>query len=411
MDAGFLTRENPRNPRSIQYPLYGSTRFFDPRKPAPSAKSAFHSISVMKIGLDARLVHWPGIGRYIQTLVKQLPTTGEQHRFVFYFATPQDCQNYGVQRPNVENRVFHSAVFSLQEQLHWPARLKQDNLDLFHAPHYTVPLLAACPLVMTLHDLVGFRYPHYLYSAAARLYYQWMTRLAVRKSARILLDSRFTQTELLSLFSVPPGKTEVVYLGIEEECFTRPPAAFPTIQEKYRLPEPYMLYVGTYKPWKNLPVLLEAVRLLRQQGEKTVLVLAGKPARHQQDVSALIQTLGLSDQVVEVGYIEEADLTAVYAHAQLFVFPSRYEGFGLPVLEAMAAGTAVVAGRAAALPEVVGQAGWLVNPDDPGELAHALHTLLNHPEQRNEFGWRGQQRATQFPWQTCVQQTLNFYAL
>lgn len=358
----------------------------------------------MKIGFDARLVHWPGIGRYTQALLTHLPDVGKSHHFVFYFATPQDCQMFGVQRPNVENRVFDSAVFSLREQLYWPSRLKQDSLDLFHAPHYTVPLLAPCPLTMTLHDLVGFRYPYYLYSAAARLYYQWMTRLAVQKSAHILVDSHFTQMELLSLLSVHRDKTSVVYLGVDEPDLTKP--ATP-IQEKYRLPEKYLLYMGTYKPWKNLPVLLEAMWLLRQRGETTALVLAGKPARHQQDISGLIQTFGLKDQVMEVGYVDEADLTAVYAQAQLFVFPSRYEGFGLPVLEAMVAGTAVVASRAAALPEVVGQAGWLVNPDDPGEFAHALYTLLHHPEQRNEFKLRGKQQATHFSWQTCAQHTLD----
>ncbi len=363
----------------------------------------------MRIGFDARLAHWPGIGRYIQALAKHLPEIGPRHEYIFYFTTAEACHLYGSQHPRATNMVFPSPVFSLQEQWQWPQRIRQDRLNLFHATHYVAPLLTPCALVVTIHDLVGFRYPDAMFSRLARLYNHWMTKTAVWRAAHLIANSHFTGRELQMHLSVQPDKITVTHLGVDPGYFDPPGVELTILQERYKIPEQYILYLGTRKPWKNLPVLLAALQQLRKQGEPIKLVMAGKNAQHQMDLSETIHQMDLHDQVREVGYIAEDDIPAIYAYATAFVLPSYYEGFGLPILEAMAAGTPVVASQAASLPEVVGTAGLIVNANTPTGFAAAITRILREPDLRMSMRQQGRARASQFTWEACAAKTISVY--
>lgn len=362
----------------------------------------------MRIGIDARLIHWPGIGRYIATLIKYLPQTGTQHEYIIYHASPQEYIPDPLPRQIIQ-KTFPHPPFSIAEQRHWPRQIRQDHLDVFHAPHYAIPLFTTTPVIVTIHDLVGFRYPEYIYSPFARLYYKLMTHTAVRKAQACITGSHFTRQEITALLKTNPQKVHTVHYGVDTERFIPNHPRQQQIQQKYNITTPSLLYLGTKKQWKNLPMLLNALSHIIQNGESVSLILAGKDAKHQQDISSIIQQLHLQNHVLEAGSIDEADMSALYGAATLFVFPSYYEGFGLPVLEAMASGVPVIASNAASIPELVGDAGVLLDPHNPDEWATAITQLLHDKPTRLALIQRGLARVQQFSWQDCSQNTLQVY--
>lgn len=365
----------------------------------------------MRIGIDARLINWPGIGRYVASLIENLLPLSSPHDYIIYFASVQDqtIMPSLAQNNRVEKVIFPYPVFSISEQLQWPRRIRQDHLDLFHAPHYVVPLAASVPMVVTIHDLVGFRFPEHMYGTIARFYYQSMTRLAVRKADKSITDSDFTRSEMVNLLHTSPSKIQTVYLGVDQTKFLFHPQNDEKFLRQYNFPGRTMLYLGTKKPWKNLPLIIHVLKELIQAQEDVTLILSGKDARRQQDLSQLIQNLGLQAHIQEVGYIEETAVSAFYRAATLFTFPSYYEGFGLPVLEAMASGVPVIASHSASIPEIVGDAGMLLDPHKVPEWVHHTRALLNDEPQRQHLIQQGIRRSQMFTWHKCATETLAVY--
>ncbi|MCA9935307.1 MAG: glycosyltransferase family 4 protein [Ardenticatenaceae bacterium] len=364
----------------------------------------------MRIGIDARLIHWPGIGRYIDTLLKYLVQTEPQHEYIIYHTTSENhIPFFATQAIRVTQKNFPYPAFSVAEQLYWPHQIRQDRLDVFHAPHYVAPLFTSTPVVVTIHDLVGFRYPEHFYSPFARLYYKAMTYAAARKARKCITGSNFTKQELITLLKIDPAKVQIVPYGVDTERFTSNHPDQKQITQKYNIPDSALLYLGTKKQWKNLPMLLKALNLMVKKGEQATLILAGKNARHQQDLAPLIRDLQLQEHILEVGFIEEADVSAFYAAATIFVFPSYYEGFGLPILEAMASGVPVVASNAASIPELVGDAGILMDPHTPHKWAEVMIQLLHNKPTRHELVQQGLARVQQFSWQDCAQNTFKVF--
>jgi glycosyltransferase involved in cell wall biosynthesis len=361
----------------------------------------------MRIAIDARLWGEPrsGIGRYTHALIEALVEAAPAESWIAYLDRPAD----GLPR-GVEARVLggpQRLVWTL-----WTAAgdLRRRPVDLFHGvTGFELPPTRACRLVATVHDLIPLRFPR-LVPWRHRWAFRLLLGSALRRAARVIADSGATRREILDRYRLPADKVHVVALAPGPRG--RPPAESErtAVRARYALTGSYVLFVGLLEPKKNLPVLLRAVARLRDRGAwgASTLVLAGASGWGGVDLQAEAVRLGLGETVRWLGAVPDADLPALYAEATAFVFPSLWEGFGLPVLEAMAAGTAVVASRRGALPEIAGDAALLVEPDvEP--LADALGTVLEDTALRERLGLAGLRRARDYSWERVAVETLAVY--
>lgn len=270
-----------------------------------------------------------------------------------------------------------------------------------------MPYRPGLPTVLTVYDLIPLRYPEHS-TARARLLIRWMTRLALRNARHVIAISEFTRRDFMAEFGLPPERITAIPLAADP-CFKpQPPEAVAALRRKYNLPERFALYLGSNKPHKNLVRLVEAWRIAnsRWQMADGRLVIAG--AWDERYPEARRRAQGLRN-IHWLGPMPEADLPALYSAADVFVFPSLYEGFGLPVLEAMACGAPVVCADRSSLPEVAGDAALLIDPLDVSDLARVLARLWAAPAWQAELRQRGLAQARRFSWQVTAQQTLIHY--
>ncbi len=289
-----------------------------------------------------------------------------------------------------------------------PRRARATGANLLHATGFDAPLWQPLPLVYTVHDLIGMLYPDNL-PPVARFYWSKWLPWSVRFARYIIADSECTKRDLQRLLAVPLERITVVPLAADGRFVPQPPDVSTALRARLQLPERMVLYVGTVEPRKGLDTLLDAWALLAAELPETQLVIAGKLGWYTDRLHDQLRRLGLTERVHWTGYVADEDLPALYGAADVFVFPSRYEGFGLPPLEAMACGTPVVASNAAALPEVVGTAGLLHAPDDAVALARLLWLVLSQPALHTELRARGLRQAHGFSWQRTARQTLAVY--
>jgi glycosyltransferase involved in cell wall biosynthesis len=300
------------------------------------------------------------------------------------------------------------------EQVSFPRACLHEGVDVIHVPYFAPPLLGARKTLVTVHDLIPLILPAYRGSLLVRTY-TGLAAIAARRAAAILTDSHSSKKDIVTLLRVPSQRVRVVHLAASEAF--KPvvdEARLAEVRRKYALPEKYILYLGGFDQRKNLETLVAAYAAVDAHlTEETGLVLAGRlPTRDSDffpDPRPMVERWGLQGKVVFAGWVEEEDKPALYSGASLFVFPSLYEGFGLPVLEAMSCGAAVIASNSASLPEITGDAAVLVDPGDADGLAAAITRLLESAALREELALRGLQRASLFSWQETVAQTLDAY--
>lgn len=300
------------------------------------------------------------------------------------------------------------------EQVSFPQACLDEDVDVIHVPYFAPPLLGARKTLVTIHDLIPLILPAYRGSPLVRTY-TGLAAIAARRAAAILTDSHSSKKDIVGLLRVPAERVRVVHLAANE-AFTPvlDKARLFDVRRKYGLPEDYALYLGGFDQRKNLQTLIAAYAAVDADvTNKTRLVVAGRlPTRDSDffpDPRPVVERWSLQDKVVFTGWVEEEDKPALYSGATLFVFPSLYEGFGLPVLEAMSCGTAVIASNSTSLPEITGDAALLVDPGDAEGLAAAMTRLLESATRREELALRGLQRARLFSWQETVAQTLDAY--
>jgi glycosyltransferase involved in cell wall biosynthesis len=360
----------------------------------------------MRIAIDARLWAEPrsGIGRYTRSLTEQLVRVAPEERWVLYVD-----RSPGPTLAGAEVRCLPWRQRLVWSLWHAPRDLRRRPVDVFHGvTGFELPGRGPWALVSTVHDLVPLRLPD-LVPARHRWAVRCLLGGALRRAQRIIAVSETTRGELLARYRLPASRVVVVPEAAAPHFTPPPPPTLAAARARYGLDRPYVLFVGFLEPKKNLGVLLEAVARLRRAGVwgETELVVVGAPGWGP-DPARRAQALGLEGAVRFMGAAPDADLPALYGGALAFAFPSLWEGFGLPALEAMAAGAPVVASNRGALPEVTAGAALLVDPA-PGPLAEALERLLADPGLRERLRLAGLARAAQFSWERTARETLAVY--
>ncbi|MBM3335472.1 glycosyltransferase family 4 protein, partial [Candidatus Sumerlaeota bacterium] len=307
------------------------------------------------------------------------------------------------------------------EQTRLTGLIAREKPDVFHAPAFVLPGRLSVPTVATIHDLVFMRYPE-TFGYFRRNYFQWAIPRSAYRATRIIADSEATRRDLVDLLQVRPERISVVPLGVGSEFFE--PASAEAKQQLRSLlhlptprlkpganPEGYVLTVGTIEPRKNLVRLVEAYEIVRRRlGRRCpALVLVGRKGWMWGEVFERIEQRGLAGDVIWSDFLSDDLVRAAYQGAALFVCLSLHEGFGLPLLEAMASGVAVIASGRSSMPEVVGEAGVLVDPGDVRAVAEAMADLLSDEDKRSGFAAKARERARTFSWQLTAQRTLAIY--
>ncbi|MGQ9890076.1 MAG: glycosyltransferase family 4 protein [Aggregatilineales bacterium] len=351
----------------------------------------------MRIAVDASrttVQRVTGTERYAIRLIQALIALDSGYDFILYFRDPP--LGLFPDHPRVTQRVIPFP--RLWTHARFAAALSHDRPDVTFVPAHTLPLWFPGPAVVTVHDL-GYRYFPEAHPAHQRLYLDLTTRHSARRAAVVLADSGATAQDLSLFYGTPPAKIRVVYPGVDPP----PVGDLAAVRAKYGLPERYFLFLGTLQPRKNIAVIVQSYQRWRSAhpDDSAGLVLAGAKGWLYDDTWAS----GLPG-VHLTGYVDDADRGALYARALALVFPSLYEGFGFPVIEAMHCGAPVIAANTSSLPELVGDAGLLVDPLDVDAIAAKLARLAANPDLRADLAAKGRARAAQFTWERAAARAL-----
>lgn len=363
----------------------------------------------MDIGIDARMAYYTeaGIGQYIRRLVQGLAQIESPERFVL-FQSRKDAAVMANSRRFQRHNLWTPSHHRLEQWI-LPIEIALTNIDLLHSPDFIPPFWRHTRSVITIHDLHFLRYPHFLTEDAARYYSQ--IDEAVRRTDHIIAVSESTREDTINLLGVQADRVTVIYEAADPAF--RPiddPKRLAQLREKYGLPETFVLFVSTIEPRKNIPTLLRAQRLLLDRhGPLAPLVIVGKRGWLFEEVFSLVNELDLEQKVFFLGRVPQDDLVLLYNAATVHAHPAFYEGFGLPPLEAMTVGTPTVVSDVSSLPEVVGDAGWLVPPKDVEGWATAIGRLLADEDLRAEYRQRGFKQASKFSVERMAAETLAVY--
>lgn len=363
----------------------------------------------MIIGVDASRAaraQRTGTETYSLELIKALAGLTSPARKLRLYA-PHPPQHTGwPSSPFVESRIIPWP--RLWTHLRLALELHRRPPDVLFVPAHVLPLYCPVPAVVTVHDL-GYRHYPEAHRLFDRWYLEWSTRRHCRVARHLVVDSQATRQDLADFYGADPKRISVVYLGRDETLQpVDDPHLIAQVKARYNIVGDYLLYLGTLQPRKNLVRLIDAFelagRLLPQPGPK--LVIAGRPGWLYDTIVGRVQELGLAGQVIFPGYVAPADKAALLSGALVYVFPSLYEGFGLPVLEAMACGTPVLTSNCSSLPEVAGQAAWLVDPRQTDDIAAGLVELVANPGLRRRLVEQGFQQIRRFSWQQAATQIM-----
>jgi glycosyltransferase involved in cell wall biosynthesis len=363
----------------------------------------------VRLAIDARKLHDFGIGTYVRNLVTGLARLDHDHDYTL-IVHPDDAGFVRALGPNFTPALDAAGNYSVREQLSVPWDLWRVRADLFHAPHYVLPPLTRVRSVVTIHDCIHLRFPQYLPNRAAHLYARVFLTSAARRAARVITVSEASKRDIVQFLHTPPGKVDVVPNGFDPSLAAASPDALARVRDRFQLDAPFILYAGNIKPHKNVDRLIESFARLRRRGFDGVrLLVIGDAISKYGNLRRLVHRHDLHQHVRFFGFVPTETLAALYRLAEVFVFPSLYEGFGLPPLEAMANGTPVVTSNVSSLPEVVGDAALLVDPMDPDGIADAIARILGDPALRADLVRRGHARAQAFSWERSAARTHQIY--
>lgn len=389
----------------------------------------------MRIGIDCRMYssHFTGIGRYVYELTENLFKLDHKNEYVLFFNEPE----YSTFRPpakNVTKVLVNAPHYSLKEQTSFLKILNRHRLDLMHFTHFNRPIFYSRPSVVTIHDLTLHFYPGKKMNAPwYRFAYNLTIKTAIKKAKNVIAVSNNTKKDIQDLFKTPSEKIQVIYEGVNQDFFPiKNQQIIQKVLTQYQLNKPYLLYTGVWRSHKNLQNLLKAFHILKNEYEfdghtrseaqcannqpcpadaGLRLVITGrKDPVYAPEIEQQAQSLQLENDIIFTGLIDEQDLVPLYNGATVYVFPSLYEGFGLPPLEAMQCGVPVAASKSSSVPEVCGEGNALFfDPEKPADMAEKIFAILSQPTLRQTLISRGLERVKQFSWKKMAEETLEIY--
>ena len=378
----------------------------------------------MKIAIDARWIfpEISGIGAYTRELITKLTKIDQKNEYILIFSDQKLAErliagiNNGLP-DNFQVEIVPYGVFSIKNQLQLPVRLRKLQVEVFHSPNYMIPLLAfprnktgKIKCVTTIHDVIPMIFRHHApKSLKSKMFwlYSWLMREVGKRADTIITDSQSSANDIIKHLKIPAtnqNKIKVIFCGVTEEY--KPPATDSDENENYKK----ILYVGRSDPYKNLTILIEAfAKAIKEIKSPVKLIIAGSPDPRYPEGPELAKKLNIEDNIKWTGYLSDEELVLTFQTADLLVHPSQYEGFGLPVLEAMACGVPVISSNASSLPEVAGDAAILVEPNDIDAYAENIAKVLNDAELSEQLSQQGIEQAAKFSWEKNARQTMNIY--
>ncbi|MDX9893063.1 MAG: glycosyltransferase family 1 protein [Patescibacteria group bacterium] len=371
----------------------------------------------MKIGIDVRCLmekHYSGISEYTYNLLKSLLTIDQQNQYLLFYNSSKPVEMPEFNNPNVSYRGFSypNRVFNLAMRFLKKPKIDEllGGVDVFITPSFLFSNLSDnCRQILIVHDLSFELYPNF-FTAKKKLWHRLINpRAMTRRADEIIAISENTKADLVQIYQVPSTKVKVVYNGINQ-IFFQPIAAsqLDKVKAKYKLHNPFILYLGNLEPRKNVATLLKAFEKISNQSID--LVIAGSQAWKYQNLYKIWEQSAVRERIKFLGYVDDPDRPALYALAKLFVYPSIYEGFGLPPLEAMACGTPVITSFNSALIESVGDAGLLIDPHNVNDLVSAINNILTDEDFRNRLATQGLSYSKNFTWEKAamaIQEIIN----
>jgi glycosyltransferase involved in cell wall biosynthesis len=369
----------------------------------------------MRIGIDATAMprQRTGAGNYIFNLVRALSRIDDANEYVV-FAKSHHVEELSISADNftfVRTDPPSRGLRLLWEQTALPMHAKRHRLDVLHSPHYTMPVIASCPRVVTFHDATFFLFPE-LHQPIKRAFFPRMIRWSGRHADELIADSESTRQDIIAQCGVSPDRIHTVHIAASADCAPPDESELLDVLSRHGLERGrYLLYVGVLEPRKNVPQLVEAFGRVAAACPSLMLVIAGRKGWMYDSIFERVVSLGLLERVRFLGYVATEELGSLYAGSRAFVYPSRYEGFGIPVLEAMQAGAAVITSDRSSLSEIAGDAALLVDPDDVSALAEALKLVVTDDALARSLVDRGLKRAAMFSWDRTAAATLAVYRL
>lgn len=369
----------------------------------------------MKIGIDCRLFSstFTGIGRYTHELVEHYIKLNNKldtpNQIILFFNKPEFRKFKEVE--NVKKVLVDAKHYSFAEQTKFLFKLNKEKLDIVHFPHFNVPIFYRRPYVVTIHDLTLNFFPgQKMTKFYHRFAYNLTIRNATKKAKKIIAISKNTKKDLIEILNIDPKKIEIVYNGIDEKFkFIQDVSKFKKTLKKYKISKQFLLYTGVWRNHKNLPRLLKAFKILKEEKNLDLhLVITGKEDPHYPEVKKTVKKLDLTEDIIFPGLVDDEELIHLYNAAFIFVFPSLYEGFGLPPLESMRCGTPVVASNISSIPEVCGEENAIYfDPYSATDIAEKINSLYIDSAKQAKLVEKGIKYSSQFSWATTAEQTFN----
>ncbi len=372
----------------------------------------------VRVALDVRRFNDFGVTTYLRNVVRTLGEVDHESEYFLIGNVERVKREVGELPSNFHPVPFEDGEVTPRVYFEFRSTIKRIGCDLVHVPHtFWRPLPVTCPYIMTVHDLLDYMYRSQTRSGIGRVAHFYFTRLVMQRAAKLLAVSNFTKSDIQRFFQIKPEKIEVVYNALDQYFAQGHTTSSERdiIAERYQVNYPFVLYAGRISPHKNVVRIIEAFSALKTELARDgrlpdlKLIIIGDEVSKHLDLRRAVIKSGVQHDVRFLGFIPIDVLRIFYDAAKVFVFPSLYEGFGLPPLEAMAHGTPVIASNVAALPEVVGNAALLVNPENVFEISRAMYRALTDQELRDRMKEQGQLQAARFSWEDSVRQIVSIY--
>lgn len=366
----------------------------------------------MRLGIDAREIQGgvhTGIGRSLANFLKYFATLGQDDQCVLFSSQPVPV-TFG---ENVKNIVLPECWTQYWDQITLAAALKRERIEVFYSPYYKIPLLASCKCVCAVLDLMYLVVPEYRrrLSLAAKLYYAVPGKKFLQKADKILTCSGHSRKDIIRIYGVDASKIEIIPLSVSRIYYPETDdAKIDLMKVKYGIKGRYLLYLGNLKPHKNVKSVISAFSKIASEFDDLSLVIAGPKEHLYRELAEQTRKLGLSQRIIFTGTISESDHPHIlYSGAEVFVMPSLYEGFGLPPAEAMACGVPVVSSSTTSIPEVVKDAGLLIDPEKPDDIAQAIKRILQNPGLKQELVAKGLEYVKEYEEVKIARQNYAFF--